>query len=183
MYLCLYLQTQSKMEMENFLQLCQMRCSVRAYKSEAVPADVMDYVMECVRLAPSAVNRQPWRFRLLTSPEELAKAQACYNRSWFASAPACMLVCRHCEEEWKRGADGKPHGDIDVAIAVTHLTLAAAERGLGTCWVCNFDVEMARKLFAVPTELEPVALVPLGYPADELPVVEKNRKPVSDLFF
>lgn len=183
MYLCRYLQTQSNLEMENFLQLCQERRSVRAYKSERVPTDVMDYVMACVRLAPSAVNRQPWRFRLLAAPEELAKAQACYNRSWFATAPACLLVCRHREEEWVRAADGKPHGDIDVAIAITHLTLAAAERGLGTCWVCNFDVELARNLFAVPAELEPVALVPLGYPADEQPAAEKNRKPQADLFF
>lgn len=169
--------------MENFLQLCQQRFSLRAYKSEKVPAEVIDYIMECVRMAPSAVNKQPWRFRLLTSAEDLCKAQQCYNRSWFATAPACFLVCRHLNEEWVRSADGKPHGDIDVAIAITHLALAATEQGLGTCWVCNFDVEAARSLFDLPAELEPVALVPIGYPAEGVVVAEKNRKPVEELFF
>ena len=150
--------------MENFLQLCQQRFSLRAYKSEKVPAEVIDYIMECVRMAPSAVNKQPWRFRLLTSAEDLCKAQQCYNRSWFATAPACFLVCRHRNEEWVRSADGKPHGDIDVAIAITHLALAATEQGL-------------------PAELEPVALVPIGYPAEGVVVAEKNRKPVEELFF
>lgn len=169
--------------MENFLQLCQQRFSLRAYKSEKVPAEVIDYIMECVRMAPSAVNKQPWRFRLLTSAEDLCKAQQCYNRSWFATAPACFLVCRHRNEEWVRSADGKPHGDIDVAIAITHLALAATEQGLGTCWVCNFDVGAARSLFDLPAELDSVALVPIGYPAEGVVVAEKNRKPVEELFF
>ena len=82
-----------------------------------------------------------------------------------------------------KSGDGKPHGDIDVAIAITHLALAATEQGLGTCWVCNFDVEAARRLFDLPAELEPVALVPIGYPAEGVVVAEKNRKPVEELFF
>ena len=169
--------------MENFLQLCQQRFSLRAYKSEKVPAEVIDYIMECVRMAPSAVNKQPWCFRLLASAEDLCTAQQFSPRSWVATAPACFLVCRHRNEEWVRSADGKPHGDIDVAIAITHLALAATEQGLGTCWVCNFDVEAARSLFDLPAELEPVALVPIGYPAEGVVVAEKNRKPVEELFF
>jgi nitroreductase len=165
--------------MENFLQLCQQRFSLRAYKPEKVSAEVIDYIMECVRMAPSAVNKQPWRFRLLTSPEDLSKVQQCYNRSWFATAPACFLVCRHRDEEWVRSADGKPHGDIDVAIAVEHLCLAAAEKGLGTCWVCNFDITKCINLFPVPNNLEPVALIPIGLPQD-VPT-EKKRKSLSEI--
>ena len=72
----------------------------------------------------------------------------------------------------------RPHGDIDVAIAVEHLCLAAAERGLGTCWVCNFEVEKCRQALALADNLHPVVLVPVGYP-DDAPR-EKQRKELSD---
>ena len=68
------------------------------------------------------------------------------------------------EEEWVR-ADGKPHGDIDVAIAVEHLCLAATEQGLGSCWVCNFDAQRCHRLFQLPETEEPVVIIPIGYPA------------------
>jgi nitroreductase len=77
------------------------------------------------------------------------------------------------DEEWVR-FDGKHHGDIDVAIAVEHLCLAAAEQGLGTCWVCNFDAPLCHSLFSLPENEDPVALVPIGYPADT--PKEKTRK-------
>lgn len=94
-------------------------------------------------------------------------------------APACFIAyCDH-GQEWVRKSDGKPHGDIDVAIAVEHLCLAAAEQGLGTCWVCNFDVEKCRQYFPGDDGCEPVALIPIGCPDGE--VAEKKRKPMSDI--
>lgn len=152
--------------MTNFLELCTFRHSVRAYKGTPLSAEVVEYIMECVRMAPSAVNRQPWRFRLVTERAQLDLLARCYDRDWFRTAPACFIVCRDTEAEWVRLSDGKPHGDIDVAIAVEHLCLAAAEKGAGTCWVCNFDTELCRELFRLPANWEPVVLVPIGYPAD-----------------
>lgn len=152
--------------MTTFLELCLSRHSVRAYKDAPLPSDTLAYIMECARMAPSAVNKQPWRFRLVTEREQLGLLARCYNRDWFATAPACFIVCRDKDAEWIRPHDGKPHGDIDVAIAVEHLCLAAAEKGLGTCWICNFDTESCRELFHIPGNWEPVVLVPIGYPAE-----------------
>ena len=82
------------------------------------------------------------------------------------------------DEEWVR-ADGKHHGDIDIAIAVEHLCLAATEQGLATCWVCNFDSVMCKELFALPEYEEPAVIIPLGYAADE--AKQKNRKGIDDI--
>lgn len=78
--------------------------------------------------------------------------------------------------------DNKDHTDVDVSIAVEHLCLAAAEQGLGTCWVCNFDVPLCKEILGLPANIEPVALVPVGYPASQ-EVPEKNRKPLQDILF
>ena len=161
-----------------FLELVNKRYSCRAYESRGVEQAKIDYIMECVRLAPSAVNRQPWRFRLVSSEAERGLLQQCYNRDWFRSAPLYVIASVLHGEEWVR-ADGKHHGDIDVAIAVEHLCLAAAEQGLSTCWVCNFEVSRCRQLFGLEADEEPVALIPLGYAADE--PKEKKRKPVDDI--
>ena len=79
-----------------------------------------------------------------------------------------------------RPCDGKNHADIDIAIAVEHLVLAAAEVGLGSCWVCNFDAPLLARTFPLPQGYEAAALVPLGYPA--VPATEKKRKPTEDVW-
>ena len=82
------------------------------------------------------------------------------------------------DEEWVR-SDKKHHGDIDIAIAVEHLCLAATEQGLGSCWVCNFDAEQCKRLFGLGENEEPAVLIPLGYPADE--PKGKVRKAMGDI--
>ena len=123
----------------DFKTLCKARYSVRAYKPDAIPAETMEYIKECTRLAPSAVNKQPWKFILFTGEDDRARMQQCYDKEWFREAPAYILVCENHGAAWTRRYDEKNHADIDVAIAIEHLCLAAAEQGLGTCWVCNFS--------------------------------------------
>lgn len=163
-----------------FKELCELRYSTRAYQNRPVDPQALEYIKECVRLAPSAVNRQPWKFVIIDQPDGLNKLQQCYNREWLQQAPLCVLALKNTQEAWTRRYDDKNHADIDVAIAVEHLCLAAAELGLGSCWVCNFRIELCRELFAIPAEWEPVAIVPLGYPADERP--EKTRKATADIW-
>mgnify|MGYP003414462756 FL=1 len=167
--------------MNDFLHLCAERRSVRRYSSELPSAADLQYIQDCVRLAPSAVNFQPVLFRYLSTPEQLRRLWPCYNREWFQTAPACFIVYRNTQTEWVRRFDGKPHGDIDAAIAIEHLCLAAAERGLGTCWVCNYDPEALQAAFPAPEGHTAVALIPIGRPADE--PREKQRKALGDLFF
>ena len=75
----------------NFLELVKARYSSRKYAARQVEAEKLDYIMECVRLAPSAVNLQPWRFRIVTDQETIAKLQSCYKRDWLSTAP-CIIV-------------------------------------------------------------------------------------------
>ena len=164
----------------NFLDLVKKRYSVRAYEKREIEREKMDYIMECVRLAPSAVNFQPWRFIEITEGEMLEALKSTYKREWIQSAPCIIVACANHEESWHRKMDNKDHADIDVAIAVEHLCLAAAEQGLGTCWVCNFDAELCRKVMSLPEYMEPVALIPIGYPV-ESDIPEKKRKDVKEI--
>ncbi len=91
----------------DFLELVSRRYSCRGYQPVAVEQAKLDYVMECVRLAPSAVNRQPWRFRIVSSDADRARLQQCYSREWFATAPVYVIASILHDEEWVRG-DGKP---------------------------------------------------------------------------
>lgn len=161
-----------------FQDLVRSRYSCRSYQPASVEQEKLDYIMECVRLAPSACNKQPWRFRVVSNEEDRRKLCHCYNREWFATAPVCIIAFVLHDEEWVR-ADGKHHGDIDIAIAVEHLCLAAAEQGLGTCWVCNFDAELCKSLFGLGENEEAAVLIPLGYPADE--PKEKKRKSMEEI--
>ena len=166
----------------SFLELVKNRYSVRSYKQRAIDPEKLQYVMECTRLSPSAVNLQPWKFYIVSKPEDCAKIRECYHRDWFNEAPMYIIACSNHDESWKRRrSEPKDHADIDISIAVEHLCLAAAEVGLGTCWVCNFDVELCRSHFGITAPYEPAVLIPIGYPTtDEVP--EKTRKPMDEVF-
>lgn len=166
----------------NFLDLVKKRYSVRSYLPRAIEADKVNYIMECVRLAPSAVNFQPWHFSIVTDSEKLSKLKSAYAREWIESVPCIIVACVDHREAWHRKADGKDHSDIDISIAVEHLCLAAAEQGLGTCWVCNFDVPRCREVMNLPENWEPVVLIPIGY-ATEDDIPEKRRKTLDEIVF
>ena len=164
-----------------FLDLVKARYSVRSYTNQAIEKEKLDYIMECVRLAPSAVNFQPWKFYIVESDEAKSKLCQCYTREWFATAPLYIMACADHTQSWKRRHEGKDHADVDISIAVEHLCLAATEQGLGTCWVCAFDAALCKSLFDLPEHIEPIALIPLGYPADE--AKEKSRKAMEKILF
>ena len=163
-----------------FKELCESRYSVRGYTAEAVSPDQLAYILECARLAPSAVNRQPWHFHVVSSAEGRAALQSCYDRPWFRTAPLYIVCCIRHDQAWVRPADGKGHGDIDIAIATEHICLAAAEQGLGTCWVCNFDARRCCELLHLPENEEPAVLIPLGHP-DPAAHKAKQRKAIEEI--
>lgn len=131
----------------NILELSEKRFSARKYTAEPVAQSDLDYIMECVRLAPSAVNKQPWKFVIVRSEEAKQKLWRAYDREWFRTAPLYIVCMKNNNACWTRSYDDKKHGDVDVAIATEHLCLAATERGLGTCWVCNYDTSIMNELF------------------------------------
>jgi nitroreductase len=89
-----------------------------------------------------------------------------------------ICACGLPAQNWVR-SDAKNYNDVDVAIAMDHLVLAAADLGLGTCWIAAFDPAAAREVLGLPDGVEPVAFTPLGYPADQ--PGPKARKASSEL--
>lgn len=164
-------------------ELIEKRYSVRAYSSQPVETDKVNYILECAQLAPSANNLQPWRFYVVTDNEVIKGIQESYSREWFKTAPMHIVVCKDSTVSWKRkNTDNKDFGDVDAAIAAEHICLAAAEVGLGTCWVCNFMPDVLSGILNLPSNLEPIAIFPLGYINKEgSSIKEKNRKPLSEI--
>ncbi|MDR1091264.1 MAG: nitroreductase family protein [Prevotella sp.] len=163
--------------------LIESRYSVRAYLPDVVEREKIDYILECARLSPSACNLQPWKFYIITDPVLKQKVEGSYNREWFKSAPVHIIVCKDTSISWKRTAtDGKDFSDVDAAIAAEHICLAAAEIGLGTCWICNFNPDVLNKALDLPPYIEAVAIFPIGYINEEKSISpSKIRKPLADI--
>lgn len=165
------------------MDLIQKRCSIRDYSDQPVEQEKLDYIIEAARLAPSACNLQPWRILIIQSDEGKEKIHMCYERDWFRTAPLYMIVCGDHDESWKRNSDKKDHADIDIAIATEHVCLAATEQGLGTCWVCHFDTKRCSELFNIPKNIEPIVIIPIGYPSDPdvFDKTSKKRKSTNEI--
>jgi nitroreductase len=161
-----------------FEQLIRSRYSVRAYKGEPVPDEVLAKVLEAGRLAPTAANRQAFRILVIHTAGREQELKRIYSRDWFVQAPVVIGVCALTDSCWVR-SDGKSYGDVDAAIVMDHLILAAADQGLGSCWVGAFDARAARDVLGLPESVEPVAFTPLGYPGDSQGA--KKRRAVDEL--
>lgn len=162
----------------SFLELCKKRCAVRGYLPDEVPQDKLDYILECARHAPSAANRQPWKIHLLQG-EARQRMLAAYEKPWFAEAPVLVAFAGKRRENWVRG-DGTDYLMCDTAIICDHFTLAAAEVGLGTCWIGAFDKDAAREVLGLTAEEEVFYLTPLGYAKANSTRV-KSRKPLEEI--
>lgn len=163
------------------IDLVAQRYSCRNYTAEPVSDEDLNYILETARLAPSAVNLQPWRFYVITKADDRQRIIDCYKREWIAQAPVYILCTVRHDEEWVRRMDQKPHGNIDIAIAAEHICLAATERGLGSCWVCNFDAQKCHDAFNLPEEEEAAVIIPLGHIDAAVEVKRTERKPASDV--
>jgi len=156
-------------------EIIQLRRSVRKFKDQSVDKEFIDEIIESARLAPSAVNFQPWKFYICRSEEAKKIVRQSYPREWFNSAPLYILACGDHQQSWKRSCDGKDHLDIDIAIAVEHMVLKITELGLGTCWVCNFNPQTVKEGLQLIENEEPIVLLPVGYPENVNPD-PRNKK-------
>jgi nitroreductase len=149
------------------------RKSVRAYLDKPVEEEKLNAVLEAARLAPSASNRQEWRFVIVREKEARNKvAMAAGQQMFIAQAPVIIAAC--AETDGHLMSCGEPCYPIDVAIALDHLTLRAVELGLGTCWIGKFNADEVKKILGIPDEIKVVQLMPLGYPL-EPDAVQKKR--------
>ncbi len=162
----------------DFFELVHRRYSVRAYRPDAVEDEKLSQVLEAARLAPTAANKQPFQVIVIHTAGRQAELQRIYGSQWFTQAPLILCVCALPELGWVR-RDGRNYSEVDAAIVMDHLVLAATELGLGTCWIAAFDPQAARQVLGLPDSVEPVAFTPLGYPADQ--PRPKTRKPLAEL--
>ena len=172
-----------------FLRLAAMRSSVRRYLADRPVGDAdIAAILEAARLAPSAENAQPWRFVVVRDPALRLRLieesfSGIYRRSRRIDAPVFIALCgvHGAVDLAARAAGHSSYTLTDCGIAGEHVVLAAADRGLGTCWIGMFDRRRARRVLGIPAGVNLIALIALGWPADparEAPPV-KGRKPLS----
>lgn len=149
------------------------RQSVRSYLDKPVQQDTLDELFEAASLAPSAGNRQEWRFVAVTDPEMRMKlARAAAGQAFVGEAACVIAACAETDGHAMRC--GQLSYPIDVAIAIDHMTLRAVELGLGTCWIGAFSEDEVKKLLGIPAHVRVVELLTVGYPRDAR-VREKSR--------
>lgn len=169
----------------NFNDLVNARYSCRNYnRNKIIDRKILEKIIETAQFAPSACNRQPWVFIVVDDQCEASCRKSIldsYNRPWIETAPAFIIACGNHNQAWIRPADGKDHTDVDLSIAIEHICLAATDAELGTCWVCNFDVDILTKGLNIPQGIEPIAIIPIGYPIDGSIIPQKNRKEIEDI--
>jgi nitroreductase len=190
------------------LDVIRRRRSIRNYKSDPIPKDVLDKLLEALRLAPSAGNRQPYKFIFVQDEETRKKlAAACRwsptrpdGQEFIADAPLVIVACGSARKAITRYyKDGKvfltlgttPEEidkdpieyentmPIDLAIALDHLTLVAAAEGLGTCWIGGLDELEVKRLLSIPDDMRVPIVMPVGYPVSWPEA--RPRKPVERL--
>jgi len=173
-----------------FLDVVKARHSIRSYCGEEVSEAQIAQIIECARLAPSWANKQCWSFIVVRDGgkiKSLAKAAGMSNR-WIGDAPVIIVCCADPKSSGTRS--GIAYFTVDAAIAMEHLILAAAEQGLGTCWIGYFDEDGVKKALDIPDGMRVVAMTPVGHPADRMTLREritkwitksKNRKSMDEI--
>ncbi len=160
------------------------RRSIRSFSGQPVEEEKLLRVLEAGRLAPSARNMQDWKFVVVKDPGLRRRlAEAARNQEFVGQAPVVIVACGTSDYVMTCGQLTYP---IDVAIAVDHMTLAAVEEDLGTCWIGAFYEDKVKEILGVPEDVRVVALLPLGYPAEtaknakDMPM-HKPRKPLDEI--
>lgn len=170
-----------------FMDTVKARKSVRSYSSKMVEAEKLRGILEAARIAPSWANRQCWSFIVVTDREKIRKLAGGLINPWLKYAPVVIVACGNPKKSGSR--NGMDYYLVDVAIAMEHLILAAADFGLGTCWIGGFDEKKVKSILGVPDNIKIVALTPVGYPAGEgvrdklvkKLVNSRKRKPMDEI--
>lgn len=167
----------------DFDKLITDRYSVRNFKSKHLPKEVIEKILEAGHKAPTGCNYQPQRILVFNTDKSIQKLRECTKCHF--DAPTAMLVCHNKSESWKRPYDGALSSPVDAVIVATHMMLAAHNEGIGCCWVMHFNPSAMRKTFNIPENIEPCALLVMGYPSDEAKPLELHFKsrPLDEIVY
>jgi nitroreductase len=148
----------------DFFDVITNRESVRDYNPDKIVSkDVLLKILEAGRIAPSAANKQPWKFIMISSDDMLQKIRPCYQREWFKKAPHILVVIGEKSEAWVRQSDNYNSIETDLTIAMDHMILAAEAEGIGTCWIAAFDYEIIRDTLQLNDNQVVFTITPLGH--------------------
>ena len=168
----------------DFLELAKERYSCRSFSEKVVEKEKIDKILETARLAPTACNYQPQRLLVLSSDEQLQKLNNCTQYGW--NAKLVIIIFYDKEVSYKRDKyENKEFGEIDASIVTTHMLLEVQSLGLGTTWVGSFDPEKLIKTYDIPSNLVPVAILPIGYPSQDAhpSKLHEQRNEISDFVY
>lgn len=157
-----------------FEKLIADRYSVRNFENRHLEKEILDKILDAGHIAPTGCNNQPQRILVLntdTAMEKLKKCTICHF-----NAPTAMLICYNKDESWVRRFDGALCAPVDAAIVTTHMMLEAHNIGVGSCWVMYFNPFKIREEFNIPDNIEPVALLVMGYPSEDAEPIEMHYK-------
>jgi len=167
---------------KSLMEIITHRRSIRSYSSQEVENEKLDYIFDAFRKAPSAKNLQPWKLIVVKDKNKKNDlAIACNNQSFVAEAPIIIAACAKEDEAYGVMGGYMNSYPIDIAIALEHLILAAAELGLGTCWIGAFKEKLVKGILNVPENVRVIALTPLGYPGTRADTPKRGRKSISEI--
>ena len=150
----------------DFLELAADRYSVRSYSDRPIEPEKMERILKAGQLAPTAVNFQPQKIYVLKSPEAIGTIRSLTRFAY--DAPVVLLVCADKTKVWRSPSEhGYDTGEMDASIVCTHMMLEAWALGIGSVWVRGFDSRQVAKVFDLPEQVQPICLLPIGYPSDE----------------
>lgn len=166
----------------DFIKLAQSRRSVRAFKQEEVPNDMILKLLEAAQAAPSGGNCQPWHFYVVTKKKTIYEiVEKSCRQNWITTAPFLLVVCEDIPRtEARYGERGKNlYGIQDTAAAIQNILLCASGMGLATCWCGAFDESACAEILDLQKTMRPVAIIPVGYPEKEPQM--PRRRPIEDI--
>lgn len=166
-----------------FNDLIRSRESIRNYDTaRPLSREILEKILDAGRLAPSACNFQPWKFLVISSSEMLEKVRACYERDWFKEAPHILVIVGQKNKAWNRSYDGYNSIETDLAIALTHIILAAENEGVGTCWIEAYNPAVLREVLNLKDTEVVFGIIPLGYQkAGFKKSLSKKRKSLGEI--
>jgi len=164
------------------LDCIKTRASVRGFRRDRIPDDVLEEILGAAIQAPSAGNVQDWEFVVVTKQETKQRlAESAWGQGFIAEAPVVIVVCSNLRAiSSTYGERGKNLYSIQNAAAATqNLMLAAWDKKIGSCWVGSFNEEKVREALVLPSMIRPLAIIPLGYPSSK--PSKTGRKALDDV--
>lgn len=166
-----------------FYNLIRTRETIRSYDPDRkINEEVLNRILEAGRLAPSASNRQPWTFVLISSENVLKEVKACYPREWFQKVPYILAVVGDKTKSWVRPSDGYNSIETDLAIAMDHMILASENENVAACWIIAFDYNKLARVLQLKENEVIYCMAAMGYPPEGFQKRgNKKRKSLTEI--